>query len=317
MSDIQQSAEPTNYTDAASIESLLFESDSDDGGEDTIAGAAADDEQDDQLESEVAAEGGEETGEDQDGEGDADDGAEGDGEGGTEEMYVVKINGQEVEVTETELLSGYQRQQDYTQKTQQLASDRRTFEQERQGELQQLQSALSYYALPTAKEPRPEDFAGKPEDFMQAYNTWQQDNARQTEAAKLLEAITADEQQHTLAREAGLLQEAIPEWADETVRQAEYSKMMEAAADRYGFSPEEISSVTDHRIYILLRDAVKGAELDAKPVILKRKTEVKPKMGAGAKVKSEGNAKARKAAMSKLKTQGEVEGKDAETLLFD
>ena len=48
-----------------------------------------------------------------------------------EPKYKVKVDGQEVEVTQEELLRGYMRQRDYTQKTQQLAEQRRQFEQYR------------------------------------------------------------------------------------------------------------------------------------------------------------------------------------------
>ena len=40
------------------------------------------------------------------------------------EVFLVKVNGEEVEVSEDELLGGYQRQQDYTRKTQELATER-------------------------------------------------------------------------------------------------------------------------------------------------------------------------------------------------
>ena len=48
-----------------------------------------------------------------------------------EPKYKVKVDGEEVEVTQDELLRGYMRQRDYTQKTQQLAEQRRQFEQYR------------------------------------------------------------------------------------------------------------------------------------------------------------------------------------------
>ena len=242
--------------------------------------------------------------------------AKADGEAETEQVYTVKLNGEEIDVTETELLAGYQRQQDYTQKTQAVADQRRAFETERQAEMGQLRNALSYHALPTAKEPRPEDFAGKPDQFMQAYGQWQQQSTRQAEAAQLLEVITADENRRTLEREAGLLQQAAPEWADETTRQADYANMMQAASERYGFTPEEVASATDHRFLIMLRDATRGAQLEAKPVVLKRKTEIKPKLNAGAKVKTDPNAAKQKAALDKLKSKGNISGKDAEALLF-
>ena len=48
-----------------------------------------------------------------------------------EPTYTVKVDGQELEVTQEELLRGYMRQRDYTQKTQALAEQRRQFEQYR------------------------------------------------------------------------------------------------------------------------------------------------------------------------------------------
>lgn len=232
-----------------------------------------------------------------------------------EQVYTVKVDGKEFEVTETELLAGYQRQQDYTQKTQAVATERREFERQRDAEIAELKNALAYHALPTAKEPRPEDFAGKPEAFMQAYGQWQQKTARQAEASQLLEAITAEENQRTLAREVGLLEKAIPEWADETTRNTEFAEMVKSGSERYGFTPEEIAQVTDHRLLLLLRDAAKGAALEAKPVVLKRKTEIKPKLSAGTKAKANPNAEAHAKALEKL-NKGKAGDDDLESLIF-
>lgn len=44
------------------------------------------------------------------------------------EVYTVKVNGQEVDVTLDEALKGYQREADYTQKTQQLGEERKSLE---------------------------------------------------------------------------------------------------------------------------------------------------------------------------------------------
>lgn len=49
-----------------------------------------------------------------------------------EPKYKVKVDGQEVEVTQEELLRGYMRQSDYTRKTQALANERQRYEQQQQ-----------------------------------------------------------------------------------------------------------------------------------------------------------------------------------------
>jgi hypothetical protein len=51
-------------------------------------------------------------------------------------VYRVTVDGNEIEVTQDELLNGYSRQQDYTRKTQELANQRKLIEQQAQ-ELQQ------------------------------------------------------------------------------------------------------------------------------------------------------------------------------------
>ena len=61
-----------------------------------------------------------------------------------EPKYTVKVDGEEIEVTQDELLRGYMRQKDYTQKTQQLAEQRRQFENYRPQYQQQPQQTQQY-----------------------------------------------------------------------------------------------------------------------------------------------------------------------------
>lgn len=223
-----------------------------------------------------------------------------------EPVYIIKIDGEEIEITETELKNGYQRQRDYTQKTQALAEQRRQFEVARDQEIQALRSALAYHALPTAKEPQPEDFVGKPDQFVQAYNNWKKQADRQSQAKQLLEAITAEETQRVMQREAGLLQQAVPEWANEETRQADYQKMISVAADRYGFTAEEVAGVMDHRLLLLLRDASRVAALESKPITLQRKTPQSVKMVPGQKQPDQSADVRRDVAMKRLKSTGDV-----------
>jgi len=47
------------------------------------------------------------------------------------EVYTIKLDGEEIEVTREELLQGYQRQSDYTKKTQGISEERKAIEEER------------------------------------------------------------------------------------------------------------------------------------------------------------------------------------------
>ena len=46
-----------------------------------------------------------------------------------EPTYTVKVDGEEMQIPESELLNGYQRQADYTRKTQQISAERERLQQ--------------------------------------------------------------------------------------------------------------------------------------------------------------------------------------------
>ena len=50
-------------------------------------------------------------------------------EGDDSDVYAVKVDGKDVEVSLNELLAGYSRQSDYTRKTQELATERKSLEE--------------------------------------------------------------------------------------------------------------------------------------------------------------------------------------------
>ena len=63
-------------------------------------------------------------------------------------LYTVRVNGEDVEVTEDELVRGYSRQSDYTKKTQELAEYRKQLDngaQHLQNEIAQTQAARQEY----------------------------------------------------------------------------------------------------------------------------------------------------------------------------
>lgn len=70
-----------------------------------------------------------------------------------EPKFKVKVDGEEIEVTQEELLRGYMRQKDYTQKTQQLAQQRKQFEQyQPQQQFQPQQQQMQQQQQPTQQQ---------------------------------------------------------------------------------------------------------------------------------------------------------------------
>ena len=60
----------------------------------------------------------------------------------TDKYYPIKLDGEDMEITLDEALQGYQRQSDYTKKTQVLANDRKQVETEKQALAQQINIML-------------------------------------------------------------------------------------------------------------------------------------------------------------------------------
>jgi hypothetical protein len=172
-----------------------------------------------------------------------------------------------------------QRQADYTRKTQALAEERKAFEAERAAQ----RETLALYAdriekldayLASTQPAEPDWTALREKDPVQ-YAIQREDWRRQQEDRQAVEAEKsrlaeqqAEEQKEAfrayLEDQRSKLYEAIPEWKDAEKATAEKTALYEAGAREYGFTDEDFASVVDHRLLLLLRDAVKYRELSAK-----------------------------------------------------
>lgn len=242
----------------------------------------------------------------------------------------VKLDGMEQEVPEEEVVRGYQRQADYTKKTQELAETRKRFEAE---ELAPVREERRYYAenlqrltealeaIAPSQEPDWESLAHQltPDDFSKQFTGWKANRDRvekvQAEHARVL---ALHEQQESRDRATRLRQEqekleaAIPELKD-----AEKGKVLRedlmAYANSIGFTDDELGSVEDHRALVILDKARRYDES------LKRRPTVEAKVEkAIAGMKPSGSApkpRAKEAEMlrTKLKSGGSVD--DAARLL--
>jgi hypothetical protein len=77
-----------------------------------------------------------------------------------------------------------------------------------------------------------------------------------------------------LQAEQARLLDAVPEWRDSTKFQ-EASKQLSSYAATRGFSPAELSGVTDHRYLLILQDAARAKDLQAQVDTLKAQLDGK------------------------------------------
>lgn len=252
--------------------------------------ASAESEDDEQVEAEAQEADAEASDEEASGE---DEEAE-DEEAPQPEKYTVKVDGEEIEVTREELIKGYQREADYTRKTQKLASERKAVE----GELTAIKSEREQYSqllgalqqkLQELEPPEPDWQRLEDEDPLEYARQWthhqrrqQQRSAIAAEQQRLMMLRQAEQQQHleaVLQSEAQKVISSIPEWKDEKVLKADRQGLLEYG-NRLGFAPEELNSITDSRAVLALYKAYKYDQLMAKKPETQAKVKAAPKMAA-------------------------------------
>ena len=186
------------------------------------------------------------------------------------QTFTVKVDGQEVEVTQEELINGYSRQQDYTRKTQELSQQRKTIE-EQQAELAQ-RDAIYSQLLPKM-EAQLNAALGEEPDWNALYEDDPVGYVRQKqlwdEQKEKLTAVQAEQQrlqQESYVEQQKLIQqqveegqqkllELIPEWQNEEVANKEKAEIAKHAINVLGYTQEEVNSVYDWRALLGLRKA--------------------------------------------------------------
>jgi hypothetical protein len=196
-----------------------------------------------------------------------------------EPTFTVKVNGQELQVKQSELLNGYSRTEDYKAKTAAVAEERRTLEAQRgnlDAELKatyasQLEQATSLFAQfdPVLAEARTINWdalkQADPAAYVQAQDAVQQRLTAIQQMRQQVETLQGQTQQAQAQRAeaeratrfdtaADKIVETMPELADP-------AKFQSFATDAIGylrnegFDNAEIADALDHRVLMLANDA--------------------------------------------------------------
>lgn len=184
------------------------------------------------------------------------------------EVYTVKVDGKEIDVTLDELQKGYSRTQDYTRKTQQIAETRKVVEAEASairaereqyaqllGALkQQLESTEAPIDMDRLYNEDPIEWVRQSEVMRQKQDKLAAIQSEQQRLSQLTAQQRAQEMQAHLATQQEALIQAVPEWKDSKKAQAEKALLVEFGK-KIGFSDDELKNVYDHRAVIALRKA--------------------------------------------------------------
>lgn len=207
----------------------------------------------------------------------------------TVKTYKVRVDGEELEVPEDELLKGYSRTSDYTRKTQKLSEERKALEAEAHAvrkereEYSQTLAALKSQ-LQSVQEPDWEKLSNEdPIEFVKQKEL-HRDRKEKLYALEMEQRRVADLQNQEQQRafqsyiqgEQARLTDAIPEWKDANTAKAEKEKIANFALS-LGYSEADIAQIYDHRAVVALRKAALYDEMMSKAKTQTEKVKDSPR----------------------------------------
>lgn len=213
----------------------------------------------------------------------------------TESRYKVKVNGEELEVTLDELQKGYMMGKDYTQKTMNLAEQRKQVEAKVADIDASLNDAreiidleLEWFESEEAKELRDYD----PDQYLKRFERIKTKAEKFEKLKAKRESEKTAIQQEQIKKEQELLRQKIPDWLDDNTVQKEYPRLVESMK-QIGFSDAEMQSISDHRMMVLARKAMMYDQIMSQDITGK-KVKAAPKSATPGTPKSPTEASDRK-----------------------
>ena len=244
-----------------------------------------------------------------------------------EQLHKVKVAGQEFDVTLDELRNGYQRDADYRRKTEELSNDRKNFQSESEKQrldysqkLNELNQSLSIAQQDLNAEINSADLDKLyDEDPTEAARVERKLKKKQDALNQSLQKAQAEQKQQFetfLQDQQRKLVSKMPEFSD-PAKASSLKANMKNTLNNYGFNDQEVAQVYDHRIVMLVNDAMKYRSMqNSKPNLAKKISKPSKVFSSGVKQgKAELNQKARKEKFSRLRKSGSV--KDASSIFLD
>lgn len=235
-------------------------------------------------------------------------------------LIPVKINGKEERWTLDQLKQSAAGQGYINQRMQEVAKLEKTYKAQSQALAQQQAQVQAFVqniqqtGMEPPAAPDQSDFQNDPIGYME--RKMQYDEAKKAYDTKVQQVQQMQQQQAALReqqvkeftqQQAKLLAERLPAIVDPKKGEAIKKGIVETS-DYYGFTEQEIGSVTDHRYILAMYDAMRYRKLVEKRGKATSKTESLPNVTSGAKKRpNEGKTAARKKAEARFKKTGSVE----------
>jgi len=218
-------------------------------------------------------------------------------------LLKLKVNGEDVEKPLDEVVALAQQGLDYTQKTQQVAEQRKELEayaqqiqMQEQAFQQQVQLnnvLIEDVAKITSLDQQLNQYANvnwnqlSDNDFVEAQKLFFTYNQLQQERSQLVSQFEAKKQQvvqkqtqlmsEKIAKGKEILAKEIPNWSPET------NQALLSTGKDYGFSDAELNSIVDPRHVKVLHDAMQWRKLQQNSTVKKKVSSAKPVVKPGSK----------------------------------
>ena len=234
----------------------------------------------------------------------------------------VKVDGKEVEVTLDELKQGYSGQK-YVQKGMQEAAQQR---KEAEGvyeallnerkQINQLYQQLQQGGLAQAPTPPSRElFDSDPIGYMEQKMNYDESKGKYDQQMAQLQQVSSQNtqaekvaKQTYLKQEMQTLQEKIPEFGDSNKASKIKERLVQVGREHYGYTPEEIGQVMDHRAIQVLHDAMKYRDImSGKAKAVAKTKKARPIVKAGAKKVNDSATKVRQRQKAKLQKSGSID----------
>lgn len=210
----------------------------------------------------------------------------------TEELFTVKIDGKEVQVTRDQLIANYQKGEAANQRFEQAANERKAAQAEYQQVAQQRLQAINslhvaQQVIQSQIENQPnwaELIQNDPVAYLQQRHEYEQKIGQlqqlQAQQAQLQQIQAQDDQASRMAalqEQSRMLQEALPEWSDSKKATQEKSAIKDYLA-KQGYDNDTIESIADARAVLVARKAMLYDQMMQKAQETAKKVQTLPKV---------------------------------------
>ena len=202
----------------------------------------------------------------------------------SEPAYAVTIDGEERQLSRSEIEKGLMLHKAFTQKTQGLAEEKRQWDaavaQARQALSREVETAKGWLEFYLTNQPKEPDWAAiaekNPADWVREKAKWDAEAGKRREAQGVYQAIRQQEVAQQQEQFVAALRAEFPAWQDQAVMVREVGEIYGAAAE-YGLSQDDVNQIMDPRAFKVLKDAAAWRRLQGKKSEVQARVTEAPK----------------------------------------